>query len=676
MYLSPIAATWHRRTGGKVPQVLVAIVVASAVLSYFSSPPLARADGPALYVDTIAGSGTTGMLYGPAATAQFNSPLSPVFDSHGNLFFIDQNNQHVSKLTPGGVVSILAGTGSGWPPQLNDGPGESATFSWPLGMAIDSDNNLYVADINNGAVRKVAPDGTVSTISGTSGHGYVFSVAFDSERQVLYFGTVYFGSVNGGAYKRTADGTVTQIGSWTTQGYYPQGMALDSHGNLYMAMVSTNTIMKVTPDGTSTVFAGSGVAGYLDGQGTSAKLNSPYYLAVDPSDNVYFTEAGSPFHIRKITPGGLVSTVLNANTTGSLDNDGQVAQVASSGGLVTDKVGNLFVADVNSNRIRKVTFAPTITAVTPATGPAAGGTTITITGTGFMAGSTVKVGDSAATVTSINTAGTQIVATTPAGTGNSSVTVSLASTPQFTTYLNAFAYAAEATQGSAGAASGTVTGSVSIGAPGQLPGEVLLSLSASESTGASVTQMMLSNAADFTGASWEPFAATKAWKLAASSPVYVKFRTASDGVESPVYTLTPKALRLSLSSFGTVNFTPSISNWYYTGHHPEFKGKSDPGAKVQVIIHSDPIYCTVTADANGTWACTPDKDLPDGDHTITIQSVGTNGAFASFGFKLGINTGLAATGQDTHVVGGVSLITGIMTLWWFARRRTTRTLGY
>jgi T5SS/PEP-CTERM-associated repeat protein len=107
---------------------------------------------------------------------------------------------------------------------------------------------------------------------------------------------------------------------------------------------------------------------------------------------------------------------------------------------------------------------------------------------------------------------------------------------------------------------------------------------------------------------------------------------------------------LSLLKMGTINFNEKYSQYYYTGHRPTFSGIASPNSSVTVTIHSDPITCSTITDNAGNWSCTPTSDIPNGDHTVTIQSVGTDGQYTLASFKLGINIGLAATGDDVSQI--------------------------
>ncbi len=219
-------------------------------------------------VTTIAG-GPAAYADGTGFSAHFANLSGMVTDSHGNLFIADPSLNIIRKMTPAAVVTTVAGNYlvSGFA----DGTGTGARFNAPRDVAIDANDNLYVVDSNNYAIRKVSPLGVVSTIV----HG---SFGF-------------------------ADGT----GSAVKFGGNASGIAVDSAGNVFVADTGNNRIRKVTPAGDVTTLAGNATAGSINGTGAGAFFDSPMRLAVDGSGNVYVTELLKR-GIRKITPAGVVTT--------------------------------------------------------------------------------------------------------------------------------------------------------------------------------------------------------------------------------------------------------------------------------------------------------------------------------------------------------------------------------
>jgi hypothetical protein len=271
--------------------------------------------------------GTYGQGYsgdgGPATSAQLNYPRGVAVDTAGNLFIADSGNSRVRKVTPGGVISTVAGNGTrGF--SGNGGPATLATLSLPEAVAVDTAGNLFIADSGNNRVRKVTPGGVISTVAGNG------TQAFSSE-----------------------GGPATSAQLWN-----PTGVAVDAAGNLFIADSGNNRVRKVTSGGVISTVAGNGTLGFSGdgGPATSAQLTSPYDLAVDTAGNLFIADERNN-RVRKVTPGGVISTVAG-NGTGGFSGDGGPATSAELNipyGVAVDTGGNLFIADTFNNRIRKVT---------------------------------------------------------------------------------------------------------------------------------------------------------------------------------------------------------------------------------------------------------------------------------------------------------------------------------
>ena len=240
----------------------------------------------------------------------FGVPISPL--SPGNSGGAVSAVNSVSTFAGNGTVSSTNATGT------------SASFWNPGGVAIDASGNIYVADYSNNKIRKITSAGVVTTLAG-----------------------------NGTAGSIDATGTNATFNG-------PVGLAVDASGNVYVADVANHKIRKITPAGAVTTLAGSGTAGSVDATGTSASFNRPDGVAVDALGNVYVSDYVNN-KIRKVTPGGVVTTFAGSNTPGYSDGTGTAAKFNLPLGVGLDVSGNLYVADGNNNMIRKITSAGVVT---------------------------------------------------------------------------------------------------------------------------------------------------------------------------------------------------------------------------------------------------------------------------------------------------------------------------
>ncbi len=256
--------------------------------------------GTPYVLSTLAGTGSAGSTDGPGGSATFNNPTGVAVDSSGYVYVADGGNK-IRKITPEGVVSTLAGTGS---IGSTDGPGVSATLSSPYGVTVDSSGYVYVADTANNKIRKISPEGVVSTLAGTG----------------------FTGSTDGSGGSATF--------------YNPTGVAVDSNGYVYVADTANNKIRKISPEGVVSTLAGSESQGSTDGPGGSATFNEPSGVAVDSNGNVYVADTANN-KIRKITPDGVVSTLAGSGSQGSTDGSGGSATFYTPTGVAVDSNGNV-----------------------------------------------------------------------------------------------------------------------------------------------------------------------------------------------------------------------------------------------------------------------------------------------------------------------------------------------
>ncbi|MDB5101712.1 MAG: hypothetical protein JWM80_6133, partial [Cyanobacteria bacterium RYN_339] len=319
-------------------------------------------------VSTLAGTGTAGFADGAGATAQFNNPGGVAVDTAGNAYVADQDNHRVRKVTATGVVSTLAGSGTAG---FADGAGATARFISPFGVAVDTGGNVYVADFDLHRIRKVTPAGLVSTLAGSGTQGYADGAGATARFStptglaVDINGNVYVAEVgNNRIRKVTSAGVVSTLAGDGTIGFadgagatakfaFPIGVAVDLGGNVYVADSANHRIRKVTSAGVVSTVAGSGIAGFADGAGATARFSNPYGVAVDTGGNIYVADKGN-HRIRKVTSAGVVSTLSGDGTNGFADGASATARFSFPSGVTVDACGKLFVADQSNQRIRQI----------------------------------------------------------------------------------------------------------------------------------------------------------------------------------------------------------------------------------------------------------------------------------------------------------------------------------
>ena len=317
-------------------------------------------------VTTFTGSGSAGSSNGTGTAAQFNNPSNGATDAAGNIYIADFGNNVIRKITPSGVVTTLAGTGTAG---YADGSAASAQFNQPRGVAVAPSGDIYVSDAYNQRIRKISTSGIVSTLAGSGvvgsadGPGTAAQFSYPEGLVANAAGTIFVVDSNNSRIREVlADGTVTTLAG-STAGYadgtgaaakfnYPRGIALDKSDNLYVTDYTNNRIRKVTPTGVVTTIAGSGVAGSSDGQGTAAQFNNPYGISIDTYGALYIADYGNS-RVRLITPTYAVTTMAGSSA-GFADGVGTSAQFNAPRGVIADRTGTLYVVDSLNNRIRKV----------------------------------------------------------------------------------------------------------------------------------------------------------------------------------------------------------------------------------------------------------------------------------------------------------------------------------
>ncbi|MEO7530645.1 MAG: LamG-like jellyroll fold domain-containing protein [Sediminibacterium sp.] len=270
---------------------------------------------------TFAGNDLPGSSDGKGIKAAFNRPSKIAVDNLGNLYIADELNNKIRKMAPDGTVTTLAGSGKAG--AENNSKGGLASFNGPGGIGVDRQGNIYVADVYNHKVRKITPAGSVSTLAGSGHQGYV-----DDARGLM------------------------------AEFDYPVDVTVDEAGNVYVADEGNNKIRKITTSGSVSTFAGSGAVGALDNRvGVLATFNQPNGIAVDQKGNVYVADQLN-HKVRKITPIGAVSTLAGNGQAGSSDNNvGILAAFNNPRGITVDRIGNVYVGDVGNQKVRKITAA-------------------------------------------------------------------------------------------------------------------------------------------------------------------------------------------------------------------------------------------------------------------------------------------------------------------------------
>lgn len=312
----------------------VAITSAGALYVADTDNDTVRAITTGGVVTTIAGlAGRTSSVDGIGANARFEDPFSAAVDADGVVYIADSAAHVIRRITPDGAVTTWAGSPGSF--GSADGTGSAARFYSPFGVAVDTAGNVYVADSLNSTVRKIAAGGVVTTLAGTARSR---------------------GSADGSGAAAKFD--------------QPFGIAVDANGNVYVSDATANAIRKITPAGVVSTFAGlAGTAGSTDGTGTSARFVVPYGVAVDTTGTVFVVDHGN-HTIRRITSAGVVTTLAGtAGSAGSTDGSGAAARFKYPSGVAVDRQGNVFVADTDNQVIRQITSSGEVTTVGGAASP-------------------------------------------------------------------------------------------------------------------------------------------------------------------------------------------------------------------------------------------------------------------------------------------------------------------
>jgi len=279
--------------------------------------------------------------------------LLSVFGGSGALAYADSPNTHY-------VATRLAGANQ---EGFKDGVGTSASFARPEGLAVDAKGGIYVADSDNNRIRKITASGVVTTLAGSgemgdkNGIGRVASFSNPGDVAIDAHGDVYvadFGNIE--IRKITAYGRVSTLAGAGKN--VPFGnvdsLAFGPRGSVYFSDTTNNKIWKMSPSGVVTTFAGSGAMGDRNGPANVATFKTVAGLTVDQEGNVYVADLTGN-QIRKISPSGMVSTLAGSGLKGDADGIGKSASFYQPSDVAVDPKGNIYVSDAGNNKIRKIT---------------------------------------------------------------------------------------------------------------------------------------------------------------------------------------------------------------------------------------------------------------------------------------------------------------------------------
>jgi sugar lactone lactonase YvrE len=333
-----------------------------SVIKFTTSTNTASVTGT---VTTFAGNSSSGNIDGTGAGAAFNNPQGVAVDAAGNVYVADSFNNTIRKITPAGIVTTIAGTGTAG---YADGPATSAQFYAPSGLTVDSQGNVFVADYGNNVIREITAAGVVSTFAGNGTAGYVDGAAtvaeFNSPAGIAIDkqGNLYVADHNNNMIRKvTSAGVVSLIAGTKTAGYInaavntttgvyasfnnPSGVAVDATGNIYVADIGNNAIRKITPGLVVTTVGG--------GPSQSAVIGFPAGITIDQQGDFFITDESG--RILELTAAGVLYNLAGAsNVTGFADGVGSAAQFNVPQGIAVDAQGNVFIADPNNNRIREL----------------------------------------------------------------------------------------------------------------------------------------------------------------------------------------------------------------------------------------------------------------------------------------------------------------------------------
>lgn len=337
-------------------------------------------------ISTVAGGGTSGLGDGGAATdCGLHNPVGIALDAAGNIYIGDRDNNRIRKINTSGIITTIAGTGTaGF--SGDGGPATDAKIYAPYGLCVDASGNVYFTDNGNDRIRKISTVGIITTIAGggTGGLGDGGSATdaklFGPAGVVTdNIGNIYISDgANNRVRKVDAMGVISTIaGGGSSMGSgipatdaslgIVYSITIDVSGNIYVGEQTKYRVLKITPSGMLTIVAGTGTGGGYNGDdipATTAQIRGAFGIAVDGSGNIYIGE-GTNHRVRKINTFGIISTIAGNGTSG-FSGDGGLAIDATFRtplGIAMTSGGNLLVADFSNDRIRSISNVVSVDAV-------------------------------------------------------------------------------------------------------------------------------------------------------------------------------------------------------------------------------------------------------------------------------------------------------------------------
>jgi RHS repeat-associated protein len=277
-------------------------------------------------ITTVAGNGTFGFSGdgGPATDASLGEFYGVAVDNTGNIYIADTRYARIRKVDANGIITTVAGNGTfGF--SGDGGPATDASLNGPLGLAVDDSGNIYIGDTANGRIRKVDTNGIITTVAGNGTSGF------------------------------SGDGGSATVASLNR----PVGLSVDNSGNIYISDNKNYRIRKVDTNGIITTVAGNGTSGFSGdgGSATDASLNNVWYLRVDGTGNIFIADLANN-RIREVDTNGIITTVAGNGFRGFSGDNGPAiqAELNHPWGITADSTGNIYIADSNNSRIRKIGF--------------------------------------------------------------------------------------------------------------------------------------------------------------------------------------------------------------------------------------------------------------------------------------------------------------------------------